>query len=296
MPATQTDYHLIAIFVAVADQRSFTKAARKLGIAKGTVSRAIAELERQVGTELVHRTTQVVALSTAGAALYERTARLITALDEAVHGLPERTVEPSGELRLTAPYDFGLVVLPSVLAQFALRYPDVRVDVRLTNAVVDLVADGYDIAIRVAAGALRDSTLTARRLGPISAAFFAAPSYLARRGKPKALGDPRHEWIVFIPASAAPLKLPSATRWRFRTDDLMFVRELARDGAGIGLLSHLIAAPYVRDGLLEEVPVAELPRRRADLYLVYPSSGQVARKVAAFRDFLLECVKQAPLA
>lgn len=290
-----TDYHLLAVFVAVAEQRSFTKAARRLGLAKGTVSRAIAELERQLGTELLHRTTHAVALSTAGAALFERTASHLSALDQAVHKLPERTAEPSGELRLTAPYDFGLVVLPAVLAQFARRYPDVRVDVRLTNAVVDLVAEGFDVAIRVATGTLRDSTLTARRLGAVGGALFAAPSYLARRGRPKELGEARHDWLLFGPARAW-LKMPRDAPWRFRSDDQLLVRELAREGGGIGPLSRSLAAPYVRDGLLEEVPVVELPRRAAEYFLVYPSSGQVPRKLTAFRDFLLEWIRQAPLA
>jgi DNA-binding transcriptional LysR family regulator len=115
----------------VAEEASFTKSARKLGLGKGTVSRAIASLERQLGAELVHRTTQAVALSTAGTALYERTAKHLSALDQAVQRLPERAEEPSGVLRLTAPNDFSFVVLPEVLAQFARRYPEVQVDLRV---------------------------------------------------------------------------------------------------------------------------------------------------------------------
>jgi DNA-binding transcriptional LysR family regulator len=98
-----SEYQLLAVFVAVAEQASFTKAARKLGIGKGTVSRAVAQLARQLGAELVHRTTHAVALSTAGTALYERTAAHLAALDQAVQKLPERAAEPSGVLRMTAP-------------------------------------------------------------------------------------------------------------------------------------------------------------------------------------------------
>ena len=142
MTETLADTHLLTTFVAVADEQSFTKAARKLGIGKGTVSRAVALLEAQLGAELVHRTTHAVALSTAGVALYERVAPHVTALNQAVQKLPERAAVPSGELRMTAPQDIATVILPDVLTQFARRYPDVRVDLRASNRHVDLVAEG----------------------------------------------------------------------------------------------------------------------------------------------------------
>src|SRR4051812_28680177 len=174
MRETPLDYQVLAIFIAVAQQSSFSKAALKLGIGKGTVSRAIARLEGVVGAELIHRTTHSVALSTAGTALYERTAHHLAALDLAVTKLPERDEEPSGELRLTAPNDFGAIVLPEVLSQFARRYPQIHFDVRLTNARIDLVAEGFDLAIRAAPGGMKDSTLTVRRLGTAGADLFAA--------------------------------------------------------------------------------------------------------------------------
>ena len=137
MPETQADTQLLTTFVAVADEQSFTKAARKLGIGKGTVSRAIALLEEQLGAELLHRTTHAVALSTAGVALYERVAPHVAALNQAVQKLPERAAVPSGELRMTAPQDVAQVILPEVFTQFARRYPEVRIDLRATNRHVD---------------------------------------------------------------------------------------------------------------------------------------------------------------
>jgi len=291
MNETPTNYQLLAVFVAVAEQASFTKASRKLGIGKGSVSRAITELEQQLGTELLHRTTRAVSLSTAGAALYERVAQHITALDEALLKLPERAKEHSGELRITAPQDFGSGVLADVVAQFVRRYPQVRVDVRLTNARVDLVAEGFDLSIRASPGALKDSTLTARRLGGSATAFFAAPSYVARRGKPKLFGDPAHDWILHIGLRAAAKKLGAETPLRIVSDDFQFIRDLTRGGAGIAALSRFIAAPYVRDGLLEELTFADQPRWSGTLFIVYPSSGQVPRKITAFRDFLIERMK-----
>jgi DNA-binding transcriptional LysR family regulator len=290
MNETPTNYQLLAVFVAVAQQASFTKASRKLGIGKGSVSRAITELEQQLGTELLHRTTRAVSLSTAGAALYDRVAQHINALDEALVELPERSAEPSGELRMTAPQDFGNILLSDVLAQFVRRYPQIRVDVRLTNARVDLVAEGFDLAIRATPGALKDSTLTARRLGTSATGFFAAPSYLARRGKPKQFAEPGHEWILHTGLRAAA-KLGAGAPVRFVSDDFLLIRDLAREGAGIAALGRFTAAPYVRDGLLEELTLADQPRWTGALFLVYPSSGQVPRKVTAFRDFLIERLK-----
>jgi DNA-binding transcriptional LysR family regulator len=288
---TAVSYQLLAVFVAVAEQASFTKAARKLGIGKGTVSRAIAQLERQLGAELVHRTTHAVALSTAGTALYERTAKHLAALDQAVQKLPERANEPSGVLRLTAPYDFGLVVLPEVLAQFARRYPDVHVDVRLTNTVVDLVAEGFDLAIR-GGMKIKDSSLTVRRLGIGGAGWYASPTYVARRGRPRDLGDTRHDWIVHSGLRAV-LKLPVETPSRFLCNDFLMTRNLAAAGGGVCMLPAFVAEPYVREGLLEPVPLADDSPflGGGSLVLLYPSSGQVPRKVSAFRDFLIEQLK-----
>jgi DNA-binding transcriptional LysR family regulator len=288
------DYQLLAIFTAVADQSSFSKAARKLGIAKGTVSRAIARLEDVVGAELLHRTTHSVALSTAGTALYERTAHHLAALDQAVIKLPERAEEPSGDLRLAAPNDFGAIVLPEILAQFSVRYPQISFDVRLSSNRVDLVAGGFDLAIRAGPARMKDSSLTVRRIGAARADFYAAPSYIARRGKPKLLGDPKHDWIMHANLVSA-WKLPVKTV-RFLCDDFLLVRNLASQGAGVGLLPRFVADAYVRDGSLEMVPVGGGPPLGAAFVVLYPSSGHVPRKVSAFRDFLIERLKKAPLA
>lgn len=293
MEKTQADYQLLAIFVAVAEQSSFSKAAHTLGMGKGTVSRAIARLEAQVGAELLHRTTHAVALSTAGAALYERTAHHLVALDQAVCKLPERAEQPSGRLRLTAPPDFGTIVLPEILSQFSLRYPDVRFDVRLTNKVVDLVAEGFDAAIRASPHRMKDSTLTVRRLGSPGNGFYASPAYLARRGKPRRLSDDKHDWILH-PGIVAHWKLPRERAWRFLCDDFLLIRDLVRDGAGLGCMPSFVAEPYVREGAIELVPLADRPRGDAVFILLYPSSGQVPRKVTAFRDFLLERLKKSP--
>jgi DNA-binding transcriptional LysR family regulator len=293
MRETPIDYQLLATFVAVAEQSSFSKAARKLGVGKGTVSRAVARLEQVVGAELIHRTTHKVALSTAGIALYERTAHHLAGLDKALLGLVERGEEPSGELRLTAPHDFGATVLAAIVAQFSRRYPEVRCDIRLTNAPVDIVADGYDLAIRAAPTPMKDSTLTVRRLGTAGADFYAAPSYLARRGKPRRLGESGQDWLLHPGA----MKLWKVPRDVIRTvaDDFLLIRDLVREGAGVGLLPHFLADAFLREGWIELVPLTDRLPMTANYMLLYSSSGQVPRKVTAFRDFLIERLEKAPL-
>ena len=290
---TPIDLQLLATFAAVAEQASFSKAAKKLGVAKGTVSRAIAQLEAQLGVELLHRTTHHVALSTAGTALYERSAGPLLALRAAVADLPERDDAPAGLLRMTAPPDFGAIVLPTLLGAFSRRYPGVRFDVRLSSAHVDLVKEGYDLALRVATGPLKDSTLTARRVGRSSAAFYASPAYLARRGRPRDFADDRHTWALH-PGLLRVLKIDFPDV-RFLIDDFLLLRDLLRDGAAIGILPIFVAQSYVREGLLEEVPIVGVAAMPGDLALVYPSSGQIPKKVSAFRDFLLEALRATPL-
>ena len=294
-PAKQLDLELLKIFVAVAEQSSFSKASTLLGITKGTTSRAIARLEEIVGTELLHRDTHRVSMSTAGVALFERSAPHLAALACAVHELPEQREDPSGQLRITSSYDFGVTMLPPIIANFSLRFPAVTFDIQVTNDVTNLVAQGFDLAIRAAARGLTDSTLTVRKLGTAELRFYGSPRYVARRGEPREYGDPAHEWIVFGPSTK--LFKPSAgAAIRFISDDLIFVRELLLADGGIGALPPFVAEEPVRSGKLVQVMPSRTLRAPGGFFLLYPTRGQTSRKVTAFRDFLLSCLKARPLA
>ncbi|RLM22124.1 hypothetical protein BIY29_12745 [Brenneria alni] len=290
---TPLDYGLIAIFIAVADEGSFSRAAARLRISNGTVSRAIVKLEKSVGAELIHRTTHSMALSTAGIALYERTAHYLKALDEAMTTLPERAEIPSGLLRITAPRDFGAIVLPQLLLQFARRYPAITFDLRITRSYPDLVGEGIDVAIHPMTVPLKDSMLKVRHLGTPKGEFYAAPSYLARRGKPRVIGDDGHDWVFHsaIVALWQLQKLPT----RYLVDDFFLARNLLRDGAGVGPLLTFIAEPYVREGLLEPIPIPPPSESRGTYVLLYPSSGQVPKKVSVFCEFIINWVQRYPL-
>src|SRR5688572_3548479 len=175
------DLDLLMLFVAVAESASFSAAAKKLGMPKSSVSRGVAALEAELGTQLLHRTTRHVSLSTAGSALYDRIAPLLGQIREAIGSLPEREEAPSGELRITAPNDVGAMFLADLIARFVARFPSVTVDARLTNRNVDLVAEGFDLALRAATRPLKDSSMVVRKVMPVELHLFASPTYLARR-------------------------------------------------------------------------------------------------------------------
>lgn len=274
------------MFVAVAEASSFSKAAAELGISKATASRVLARLEASLGVELLHRTTHQVALSTAGAALFERARPHLMALRSALIDLPEREEEPSGLLRLTAAHDVGSVVLPAALARIGMRYPGVRFDVRLTSQQVDLVKDGYDLAIRVVTGQMKDSSLTARRLGRQVAGYYASPSYLARRGRPRAALDERHDWVIHPAAMRVAGFPPDAVR--YRVDDFLLVRDLLREGAGVGILPQFLVRNELRDGALEAVPLDDTIGLSGELVALYPTLGSPPRKLRVFLDALVE--------
>jgi DNA-binding transcriptional LysR family regulator len=290
------DLNLLSLFIVVAEAASFTAAATKLGLRRSSVSRGIASLERALGVQLFSRTTRQVSLTTAGTALYARVAPQLTSLKEALGTLPEREEQPSGELRLTAPSDLGAMFLPGIVAGFSLRYPAVQVDVRLTNRRVDLVAEGFDVALRFAGEKLSDSSLVARRLGGPELQVFASPTYLARAGTPRTPADTAdHQWIQFRAISGLPPPLPAPrTRPRVIGDDVLFIHGAVKAGLGLAILPAYLPREDVAAGRLVRV----LPRmsiRAGALYFMHPPARHLPLKVTAFRDYLLEHLAVNPL-
>ncbi|HEY8427667.1 MAG TPA: LysR family transcriptional regulator [Sandaracinaceae bacterium] len=301
MRATIERLELLPAFVEVVRQGSFTAAAARLGIPKSSVSRRVSRLERELGVALLVRTTRRLRLTEAGADLYEEASSALRRLDEAARALAERQGTPRGLLRVTAPVDLGHDFMGRLVASFVERYPSVRVEVSLTNRIVDLVGEGFDCAIR--AGGVGDSAaLVARRLGGSELGLFAASRYIERRGMPERVQDlARHDCVVF--------RAHGNTRtWRLRgprgeesvevrgvvgTDDFTFVRAVVRAGAGIGLMPLACTDPC-RD-------VSELVRVLPDYsvaagvaYFVYPRARHVPAKVTAFREHVVEAFRQGP--
>lgn len=287
------DLNLLTVFEAVARTASFSAAAKELRLPKSSVSRGVARLEAELGVQLLIRTTRQVSITAAGTALYDRTAPLLRSMTAALGELPERQEEPSGTLRVTAPVDLGVALLAEVVTRYAARYPAVSVELHLTGRVVDLVAERFDVALRVGAR-LEDSSLVVRRVTPIVLRLFASPLYLARRGTPRGEADlASHDWVVF---RSGPQKLrvsgagAAGSSGRIECDDLLFLRDAVRAGAGLGLLPEFLAEPEVVAGTLVRV-LPRLERNAGHLHVVTPAAKHVPRKVTAFRDLVVELLR-----
>ena len=293
------DLNALELFVAVAETSSFSIAARKLGLPKSTVSRGLARLEKELGVTLVNRTTRQVSLSTAGQALLEKVGTQLASLKKSLGELPESEEKPSGHLRITAAVDFGETILPELVTTFLSRCPSVSIEVNVSNRIVDLVGDRYDLAFRAGGDRLKDSSLMARKAGAVAMQIFASPAYLARRGTPRALKDLQgHEWVVFRPLPRMPLAGAGESgsvepKGRLIADDLFFMREAARAGAGLIFAPPFLVDRYLADGTLVRV----LPRHQARsgaMWIVTPG-GHLPKRTTAFRDFALDWLKSHPL-
>jgi len=292
------DLNLVRAFVLVHDSRSFSIAAEKLGVPRSTVSRAIATLEGVLALRLLHRTTRAVSPTTAGADFYARVSPALFSLDASVQDLKQTS--PSGLLRIASTADMGAMVLAEAAARFINRYPDVQVEAHLSTRVVDMVSQGFDLALRVSAKALRSSSLVARRIGALEICLFASPAYVARAGLPRGTADlEQHTWTTFSGAGRLTLRrghrrVAVKVLPRLSYDDAFFAREAAKAGAGIAPLPTFLAASEVAAGTL--VPV--LPQwvaHSGGVYIVQPSRRLRPPKVTAFAALLTDMLAQRPL-
>lgn len=297
MDATQ---HLdeIAVFVHVVKAGSFTAAARQRGVPKSTLSRAVTRLEEVMRARLLRRSSRTLALTDAGRAFYDRAAPHIAGIADAAESSLAREEQPHGLLRVTAPVDVGESFLADLLVRFLARYPLIRVEVDLSSRRVNLLEEGVDVALR-AAGKLDDAGLVAKKLGATAAQLFASPAYLARRGAPTTPEElTEHDCVLFRPEDGQNewlLEGPSGpttvvVKGRIGGGDFAFLRAAVRTGAGIGVLPAFTAARDLAEGHLVRV-LPGWSRAAGTLYLVYPLSPHLPRKVVVFRDFVIEHAK-----
>jgi DNA-binding transcriptional LysR family regulator len=295
----QADLNDIALFVKVIDKGGFAKAAREVHLPTSTVSRAVARLEETMGARLIHRTTRSVSATEEGRTLYERSARPLLELEAAARAGELGRGQPKGTLRLTAPNDLGTAFLADAIVEFTARYPAVSVEMVLSNRTLNLVEEGFDLAVRAGSAPSASSTI-ARKVTSLESELVAAPAYVERHGVPAKVADlARHSLVLFRPREGVSLwKLwgPDGVqtveaRGRIGCDDFNFVRSAVLAGGGVGLMPRIIVAQDLAAGRLVRV----LPRyesRGAALYLLYPSARQLPARVSAFRDFLTaQCSK-----
>ncbi len=298
MQPVRLDLNALAVFACVVDEKGFSAASRKLGLSKSAVSKHVSHLEDQTGTRLLQRTTRRLSLTDVGAALYERCARIVAEAEQAERAISQLQTTPKGTLRVSGPLAFGIRHLGRPVADFMNRYPELSVDLQLSDRLVDLVDDGFDVAVRISR--LADSSLIARKLCPMETYGVATRAYLDRHGVPALPRDlVGHNCLQYSYATTGDTwvftdgdgELPVHVRGSLRTNngDVMLQSVLA--DVGIALLPAFIAGCDLRDGRLIEVLPAFRPRSTG-VYAVYPHSRHLSTKVWLFVDFLAETFAQ----
>jgi DNA-binding transcriptional LysR family regulator len=291
---TMSQIEDMRVFVAVAEQNGFAAAAETLGMSTPGVSRHVARLEAGLGVRLFNRTTRRVSLTTTGAAYYQRCLILLADFDELESSIREQGLMPTGTLRVNAPVSFGITKLAPVLAGFRLQFPDVRLDLTLTDRLTDMVEEGYDLAIRITRQP--GPALIARKLAETRLLLCASPAYLERQGVPSVPADlVAHECLSYtywgdgdnwrLSGPDGEVAIPITGGVQANNGDLLV--QAARDGLGIVLQPDFLVAPDLSSGCLVEV-LPDYNVARAGIYAVYASRNHLAPKVRAFIDYLVD--------
>ncbi|MGW8390248.1 LysR family transcriptional regulator [Pseudoduganella sp. HUAS MS19] len=291
----QDRYEDLKTFVAVVEAEGFSGAAARLGVVKSAVSRRISELEDRLGTQLLVRSTRSMSVTDAGALLYERALRLLDDLHDAEAEVSSGSTALRGKLRVAGPMSFGVMCLAPLAAEFAARHPDLAVELDLNDRIVNIVNEGFDLAIRISR--LKDSSLVARSIASIEHTVCASPAYLAEHGMP---GTPHNlashrglaysnldetaYWSFRDPSNGASFSVD--VRSAFRVNNGAALREAAVQGHGIAYLPHFIVAQAIARGELR--PLLEGWRKApVEVYAVYPTRRNLPLRVRAFIDFLV---------
>jgi DNA-binding transcriptional LysR family regulator len=290
------DLNRAAVFVRVVEEGGFTAAGRALRLPKSSISRSVALLEEELGARLLQRSTRKLRLTDAGAAFYERASRGLAGVQEAAAAVADLQGLLRGSIRITAPADAGLWLLAPLVAEFVTAHPGVHIELALTGRVVDLVAEGFDFALR--ATPLLDSSLVARKLPPTPLELYAAPDYLQRRGTPTRVADlaghdcllfrpdrGRAEWTLTGPQGVETVEV----RGPVGADDFSFIQRMVSGGVGIGLLPDFLCRAGLSAGALLRVLPGHVAGR-GSFHLVYPSARYLPQRAVAFRDFLLQAL------
>lgn len=292
------DLNEILVFARVVKTGSFVAASRELEMPTSTVSRKVSALEQRLGARLLQRTTRRLRLTDVGQTFYRHATRVVAELEEAELAVTRMQAAPRGLLRVTTPLNFGF--LGPIVASYLERYPEVEVELVCADRIVDLVQEGFDVAVR--AGRLADSTLIARSVGALKNVLVASPAFLARQGTPRQPRDlERFDCLAFGAG-------PDRTRWklvhsgevlaveigpRVTVNDLDFLQEAALAGVGIALLPVFLCIQALRAGQLRRV-LPEWCSPEVPLHAVYPSTRHLSPKVKTFLDHLRQRMTPPP--
>ena len=282
------------VFARVVEAKSFSTAARQLGMSKSTVSKHVSRLEDRLGARLLNRTTRRLSPTEVGLAFYERCARIATEVEEAEAAAMRLQSSPRGTLKVNAPMSFAVLHIAPAIPEFVARHPELSVDMTMNDRVVDLIDEGFDLAVRI--GELPDSSLITRRLAANRLVVCAAPAYLARHGAPRVpaelgahnclgytLGATPNEWRFLGPGGEHRVRVSG----NFQANNGDALRRAAREGLGVVTLPTFIAGEDLRSGALRAV-LADYALPESAVYAVYPHNRHLSTKVRAFVDFLVE--------
>ena len=288
-------FQALSAFAKVVELGSFARAAERLSASTSSISRQVSDLEAYLDVRLLNRTTRKLSLTEAGQAFYERSVQLLADFEEAESSVRSTAVSPKGSLRLTCGVSFGVRCLAPAIAEFGARHPQLLFDLDLSDRAVDLVDEGYDLAIRI--GTIAHSGLVSRRIGWTHAVCCASPDYIARRGAPATPADlVRHECLTYT-------HVPVPNVWQFeardgqshsvrvtprhRANNGRMLAALAVAGMGVVFEPDFIVAPDVDAGRLVRL-LPDYEPSRGPIAAVYPSRRHLSAKVRGFVDFLAE--------
>ncbi|KXU81072.1 LysR family transcriptional regulator [Aeromonas enteropelogenes] len=281
------ELELMGLFATVVEQGSFTRAAELLGMPKSSVSQKISRLESQLGVRLLQRTTRRLSLTPQGEIYVEHCRGLLTLARCANLAMARLRSAPAGRVRITAPEATGTLLLGPILAEFRALYPEVVLELTLSDEQLDLVGEGYDLALRAAP--LKDSSLICRRIGEVARYLVASPGYLARHGMPQRLAELAHH--VCLVHTALPVWPLQEGGWRPQgacaSNSLLALRELALHDGGIALLPQHVCESGLASGKLQKIlPMIPIPTN--PFYLIYPSREHLAPALRSLMDFVAE--------
>ncbi len=289
------------MFMAVMETGSFTAAAGRLGTSSGQASKLVSRLESELGVRLLSRTTRAVSPTEAGRAYFDRLRPLIDELDNLNAIIRDASRAPRGRLRLTAPLTFGAMEIAPVLNAFASRFPEIELDVGFSDRVVNLIDEGFDLAVRV--GRPGDSSMIARKLCDVRIVVVASPAYLAQSGIPGTPDDlPRFDCIVdtnFREPGRWPFRAaggePSSTQidGRIRYSNAEACLKAAEAGLGLACVPAFIAGAALREGRVRQV-LQTFETEPYAVHALYPHSRHLAAKVRVLVDFLVERYRGTP--
>lgn len=280
------------VFVRVAELSSFSRVAEESELSSSYVSKLVQQLEDSLGTKLLQRTTRRIQLTEAGAAYLPQCREILEQIARADAMVAEKGDQPKGRLRINLPLSFALARLGPLMAKFSSQYPDLELDLNLSDEPVDLLAGGYDCGLRLTTQ-IQDSSYVAVRLGVFRIMVCASPDYLARCGEPATAADlARHRCFVYAYATDNnrwPLQHQDqawvSVNGALRVNSTPFMKSFIVQGQGIGVLPEFVAMPDVGQGALVEI-LKEVARPALGLYAIYPERSFVPSKVRVWVDFM----------